>query len=223
MTHAIIFDMDGTLFQTDKILARALDDAFNHLRLQGKWDGLTPIAKYREIMGLPLPQVWATLLPNHSTEERAQIDAYFLARLIEHIGEGNGDLYPKVKEILRYLKDQGYSIFIASNGLVEYLKAIVSYYDLDRWVTETFSIQQIESLNKSDLVGSIIDQYRITNGAVVGDRLSDIQAAKDHGLVAIGCNFDFAQEKELAQADFVIDHLVELQKILPRLNKPLQS
>jgi adenosylhomocysteine nucleosidase len=59
-----------------------------------------------------------------------------------------------------------------------------------------------------------MDRYGITNGAVVGDRLSDIKAAKDNGLVAIGCRFDFAQEDELAQADIVIDDLMELKTIV---------
>ncbi|TKH05950.1 5'-methylthioadenosine nucleosidase, partial [Bacillus wiedmannii] len=89
-----------------------------------------------------------------------------------------------------------------------------SYYDLDQWVTETFSIEQINSLNKSDLVKNILNKYDIKEAAVVGDRLSDINAAKDNGLIAIGCNFDFAQEDELAQADIVIDDLLELKGIL---------
>ena len=85
---------------------------------------------------------------------------------------------------------------------------------MDQWVTETFSIEQIDSLNKSHLVRSIVQKYGITNGAVVGDRLSDINAAKENGLLAIGCNFDFAREEELAQADVVIDDLMELKKII---------
>ncbi len=31
MLQALIFDMDGTLFQTDKILELSLDDTFDHL------------------------------------------------------------------------------------------------------------------------------------------------------------------------------------------------
>ena len=53
--------------------------------------------------------------------------------------------------------------------------------------------------------------------AVVGDRLSDINAAKDNDLVSIGCNFDFAQEDELSQAEVIIDDIIELKTILPRL------
>ena len=69
MVQSFIFDMDGTLFQTNKILELSLDDAFNELRSRNDWDGETPVDQYREIMGVPLPQVWATLLPNHSIEE----------------------------------------------------------------------------------------------------------------------------------------------------------
>lgn len=211
--------MDGTLFQTDKILELSLDDTFNHLRLLDKWNAVTPIDKYREIKGVPLPKVWKTLLPNHSIEEREETDAYFLERLIDNIRDGKGDLYPHVREIFSYLKDNDFSIYIASNGLTEYLNAIVRYYDLSSWVTETFSIEQIESLNKSDLVQSIKEKYDIISGVVVGDRLSDIKAAKDNSLVSIGCNFDFAQQDELSQAGIVIDDLIELKTILPKLNK----
>ncbi|MBU2660225.1 HAD hydrolase-like protein [Bacillus cabrialesii] len=217
MAQSLIFDMDGTLFQTDHILELSLEDAFDFLRSLGKWDTVTPIQKYREIMGVPLPEVWKILLPNHSNEIREKMDAYFLERLIANINQGKGALYPHVEEIFSYLRDNGYSIFIASNGLIEYLKAIVSFYQLDRWVTETFSIQQIHTLNKGDLVNTILKKYGIQQAAVVGDRLSDINAAKDNGLMAIGCHFDFAQEEELAQADFVIHDLLELKTLLPEL------
>jgi phosphoglycolate phosphatase-like HAD superfamily hydrolase len=220
MLQSLIFDMDGTLFQTHKILEASLDETFTHLRSINKWDTVTPIDKYREIMGVPLPLVWETLLPHHSYEDREQTDAYFLERLIDSIRSGKGALYPNVKEVFSYLKKNNYSIYIASNGLTEYLKAIVDQYHLNDWVTETFSIQQIESLNKSDLVKSIIEKYDISvKAAVVGDRLSDIKAAKDNGLVSIGCNFDFAQEEELLQADVVINDLIELKALLPRLLK----
>ncbi|AUZ25372.1 nucleosidase [Bacillus subtilis] len=217
MAQSLIFDMDGTLFQTDHILELSLEDAFDFLRSLGKWDTVTPIQKYREIMGVPLPEVWKILLPNHSNEIREKMDACFLERLIANINQGKGALYPHVEEIFSYLRDNDYSIFIASNGLIEYLKAIVSFYQLDRWVTETFSIQQIHTLNKGDLVNTILKKYGIQQAAVVGDRLSDINAAKDNGLMAIGCHFDFAQEEELAQADFVIHDLLELKTLLPEL------
>lgn len=214
MLQALIFDMDGTLFQTDKILELSLDDTFNHLRHQNKWHTITPLNKFRKIMGVPLPKVWETLLPDHSQADREQTDAYFLERLIENITLGRGALYPNVIKIFSYLKENNYSIYTASNGLTDYLNAIVGYYELDSWVTETFSIQQIQSMDKGDLVKTILNKYDVQSAAVVGDRLSDFYAARDNGLTSIGCNFDFARDEELAMADFVINDLSELKTLL---------
>jgi len=207
---AFIFDMDGTLFQTNTILEPALRETFEYLSTKGQWRGEVPIEKYREIMGVPLPVVWETLLPEHSEEIRNEADSYFLKKLISHINTGNGALYKGVEDLFVHLKSSGHAIYIASNGLIEYLEAIVNYYNLDRWVMETFSIQQVNTHNKSDLVGFIKRKYGIENGAMVGDRLSDIKAAKDNGLTAIGCKFDFAKEEELAQADLIIHDFKEL-------------
>ena len=223
MLQALIFDMDGTLFQTNTILELSLDDTFHFLRERGQWDKETPIEEYRDIMGVPLPKVWKALLPDHSIEIREQTDSYFLKRLVENITSGKGALYPNVKEVFSYLKENNYSIYIASNGLTEYLNAIVSYYHLDQWVTETFSIQQIDSLNKSDLVRGIAEKYDINHAAVVGDRLSDIHAAKENSFVSIGCQFDFAREDELSQADLVVSDLMELKTLLTEMNNELKK
>jgi phosphoglycolate phosphatase-like HAD superfamily hydrolase len=218
MSLSLIFDMDGTLFQTDKILEISLEETFKHLRALNLWEKETPIEKYREIMGVPLPVVWETLSPDHSNEIRKRTNDFFNKKLIAAINEGNGALYPNVIEVFTYLKKNNNSLYIASNGQIEYLNTIVRYYNLDQWVTETFSIQQIQTQNKSDLVGTIVAKYHIEKGVVVGDRLSDINAAKSNGLLAIGCNFDFAQEDELSQADIKIDSLSELLTIVATLN-----
>jgi phosphoglycolate phosphatase len=214
MPGAVIFDMDGTLFQTNKILELSLEETFAYLRSLHEWSSETPTQKYREIMGVPLPVVWETLLPDHSNVIRQSANEFFQEKLIANINNGNGALYPHVYEVFGYLKQAGCSIFIASNGQIEYLNTIVSYYKLDNWVTETFSIQQIQTQNKADLVCHILKKYHIVHAAVVGDRLSDINAAKNNGLMAIGCRFDFAQEDELAQADVTIDDLLELRTLL---------
>lgn len=190
MQASVIFDMDGTLFQTHTILEPSLEDTFDYLRSRQEWSGDTPIQTYREIMGVPLPVVWETLMPAHSPAIREAANRYFHERLMANIRSGKGALYPHAEELFDFLKQSGYALFIASNGQIEYLQAIVEVYKLDAWVTETFSIQHIETLDKADLVRHIMEKYGIRSGAVIGDRLSDIHAAKRNGLLAIGCRFD---------------------------------
>ena len=212
MVKAFIFDMDGTLFQTNLILEPALAATFNVLRVKSLWQGDTPIENYREIMGVPLPVVWETLCPMHSLEIREESNKLFHVKLIEQIRNHKGALYPHVEQTLAALA-QDCPLYIASNGQVEYLQAIVETYQLERFIKGVYSIQSIASGHKSDLVKQVIEENNIQYGAVVGDRASDIQAAHDNQLLSIGVRFDFAQDKELKKADVVIDDLAALLKI----------
>jgi phosphoglycolate phosphatase len=213
MKSAIIFDMDGTLFQTNLILEPALEATFDVLRAQNLWEGDTPVDKYREIMGAALPEVWQTLCPNHSEETRERSNVLFHEQLIELIKGHKGALYEQAEETLEQLSGK-YHLYIASNGQVEYLKAIVEAYGLKRFIENTYSIERIESRNKSELVQLVKEENEIKSGFVVGDRMSDIRAAKENGLTSIGVRFDFSQESELKQADYVVDSLSEILSIV---------
>lgn len=213
MTEAIIFDMDGTLFQTDLILEPALETTFEILRKEKQWVGKTPVEKYREIMGVPLPVVWETLCPNHSLEIREKSNEIFQQQLIIQIRENKGALYDGVEETLTLLSEL-YPLFIASNGQIEYLQAIIEEYKLHRFIQHTYSIQVIPSGNKSELVQLVKTENQIQGVFVVGDRASDIQAAKDNNLTAIGVRFDFAQENELQYADYVVDSFQDILQVI---------
>ncbi|MFC7686567.1 HAD hydrolase-like protein [Ureibacillus sp. GCM10028918] len=214
MNQAIIFDMDGTLFQTNKILEPALEATFDVLRENGLWDDVTPINKYREIMGVPLSVVWETLCPDFSQDDREQSNELFQEKLNEMIRRKKGALYPHVVMTLQSLSTK-YFLFVASNGYEEYLQTIVDTYDLHHYFKNIYSIQLIPSGNKSELVKKVVEENDLAKAWVVGDRLSDFKAAKDNALTSIGVNFDFAQLDELKQADIVINDMKELTTLIP--------
>ncbi|WP_186578740.1 NIF family HAD-type phosphatase [Aquibacillus kalidii] len=218
LVNTIIFDMDGTLFQTNKILEKSLHDTFNELKKKGLWNEVTPIEKYREIMGVPLEEVWKVLLPNGTDQTRIEANHYFQDKLMEHIVKGNGALYTNADRLLANLQQSGYTLFIASNGQQNYLNSICEFYQLNRWVKEVFSIESIASQDKGDLVKTIIKKYNLKEAIVVGDRSSDFNAASANGFQSIGCCFDFAKEEELVKANYIVNDLLEIEDILLELN-----
>ncbi|TMU87630.1 HAD family hydrolase [Bacillus sp. BHET2] len=217
MKAAIIFDMDGTIFQTNRILEASLRDAFHYLRDEGLWKGRTPIETYREMMGAPLSVVWSTLLPDHSIQVRRQMNDVFHEQLIGNIQKGNGALYPNTEKLLGYLSDRGFPIFVASNGYPHYLQAIVESHSLGEWISTCYSIQEIQSEDKADLIRQIKEDHNLSHGIVVGDRLSDFKGAEANHFLSIGCAFDFSQDKELLQADIVVDDLIEIKEYMEKL------
>lgn len=213
MNSAIIFDMDGTLYQTNLILEPALEATFEQLRKKGQWTGITPIEKYREIMGVPLPVVWETLCPEHTIEIRKESNRLFQLALIEQILSGNGALYDEVESTLEKLS-KNHPLFIASNGQTAYLQAIAETYHLARWIKGIYSIDLVASGNKSELVSTVLQENNLQKGYVVGDRSSDIQAAFDNNLTSIGVRFDFSQETELEKANYIVDQFNEIYAII---------
>jgi phosphoglycolate phosphatase len=217
MKAAMIFDMDGTLFQTNRILEASLRDTFQLLRDEEMWKGDTPLEAYREIMGAPLSVVWKTLIPHHPIHVHVKVNEVFHEKLIDNILKGNGALYPHTEELLTYLSDRGFPIFVASNGYPQYLQTIVEYYSMDRWISSCYSIQEIESEDKGELIRKVKEDHVLTHGVVIGDRRSDFKGAEANHFLSIGCAFDFSQEEELLEADIVVGDLMEIIDYLEKV------
>ncbi|MGY0373125.1 HAD hydrolase-like protein [Clostridium sp. JNZ J1-5] len=216
---AVLFDMDGTLFQTEKIVAPALDKTYDHLRKIGKWEGETPVEKCLSVLGSTLPEIWKTLLPEESEDIRKEADKLFLKNLIIEIKGGRGQLYEGVIETLKEISEMGIQIFIASNGLEEYIDAVSKYYQLKRFVTDFYSSGKFKCSSKIQLIEMLLKNYNIQNAIMVGDRKSDIEAAVENNIWSIGCNFGFASSDELKDANYIVNKFNEIIPIVKSIHK----
>ncbi|MGM0845247.1 MAG: HAD hydrolase-like protein [Bacillota bacterium] len=211
--QALIFDMDGTLFKTDAVLLAALDKTFDCLRSVDEWEGETPVRKYLDIMGVPLPEVWRNLLPLHEERLHEKVNRLFHIHLFQEIRNGSGELYPEIVETLEELSKE-YSIFIASNGLNSYLLEIVNYFTMDSFISGVYSIERCSSGRKEDLVKLVLEEQELSSAIMIGDRSSDIKAGKENDLYTVGCSWGFASAGELDEADIVINSIRELGSVL---------
>ncbi|HEY4553632.1 MAG TPA: HAD family hydrolase [Bacillaceae bacterium] len=208
---SIIFDMDGTPFKTETVLAPALEGAFKNLREQALWHSETPIELYLSILGAPMETIWATLLPGSSDRVRAQADRVFWDSLIKEIKEGTGELYPGAEHTVKWLKEKGCSIYIASNGKMAYLRAILEYYGLDMYMTDVYGADRFQTSSKEDLVKKLAEDYSIRDGIMIGDRSSDISAGLKQSFHTICCTFGYGTAEEWAAAHQTISRLSELK------------
>lgn len=214
MNKSVIFDMDGTLFQTEKILEESLNQTLKKLD-ELKIDYIdNPIEKYKELMGVPLDEVWRNLLNDPIDEYIQKANQIFQRSLISCIHLGKGMLYEGVEEVLGYIKSKQYDIFIASNGDVEYLEAIYEKYNLEKYIKNVYSINEIESSSKVDLIRHIIEEENTNPEFIVGDRMSDFQAGKENNINVIGCRFYFSKEDELTQTNHIVNSLKDLKLII---------
>ena len=209
---AMIFDVDGTLFQTESILQYAYEQTFQLLREKGLYTGpVPPIEKMYQTLGMVIDDIWNELLPDVSDEVKDAASEAILTYEIAGLKQGKGKLYPGVKETLEKLAGKGIRLFVASNGLEPYVKEIVSACGLAHLIEYAYSAGEFQTTSKSDLVRILLEEHQLTDAWMVGDRSSDIQAAKDNQLVAVGCDYArFKKEGELDQADIMIKRFSDL-------------
>lgn len=129
--EAIVFDMDGTLFQTESLLLPAYHKMFDILREEGLHSGPTPPEeRILGSLGMLLADIWKNVMPEADEAVHRRADELLLQLEIEGLEAGGTVLYPKVAETLRALHARGVKLFVASNGLEDYIHSIVVVHEL---------------------------------------------------------------------------------------------
>ncbi len=221
---AILFDMDGTLLQTEKLSTPAFIRTFDQLRQKGLWQGETPDERELiNVLGMTIEQIWDKLLPNASEEAIRSADEFLLDNEIQLLKERVTELYPDVKSTLEKLHEKGFALFVASNGQEEYIDAICQEYELKPLMTDLYSAGRFRTHSKNDLVAKLLSDYKIGQAIMVGDRHSDVEAGRTNGLFTIGCDFGFAKPGELDGADVIITSFSQLLNHLPAIDTNTQE
>ena len=220
---AILFDVDGTLFSSEDIIAGAYQDAFGVFADRfPERAALAPVPDLPAILdeiGKPVVEIFRNLAPKIEEDERVMISKMVLETLLERIGRGEGEHYAGVTETLGELHRRGYAFFAASNGRRAYVEAILKKNGTRDLFTEVPAIDGVEIKNKNDLVKSVIVRHGLSGetAVLIGDRTSDRDAARAGGLPFIACRFGHATDpdEEHAGAVAFLDRIGDLLDVLP--------
>ncbi len=205
----IIFDLDGTIFDTREDIA----DAVNFARRRFGKPELT-VDEVTSMVGHGIAALAREAFEGCGVESDAAREA-----IMEYYTANPGrkaHLYPGVRETLSGL-DQ--VLTIVSNKpkvLVEALLKDHGLADFFEFVAggDTFLKKKPDPM----AVEFILKRYRVTREeiCVVGDHSPDIDMAKRAGVRSVYCNYGFFGN-DLVGADLCIDALDELPDVLARL------
>ncbi|WP_336784584.1 HAD hydrolase-like protein [Paenibacillus sp. MMO-177] len=213
--EAVIFDMDGTLFETATLLETVHERLFRTLREEGLYDRTPPLDDLLGCLGMLLEDIWRKLMPGSSEAARLRADELMVQYELEELEAGRGRLYPQTAETLKSLKEQGIKLFVASNGLEAYVKEVARFQGIAELFDGLYSAGEFQTASKVDLVARLLSDHQVKTAWMVGDRSSDVEAAKGNGLVAIGCAYaGYGRDSELADADVCIQAMPELLSLL---------
>ncbi|MBM7565403.1 HAD family hydrolase [Paenibacillus sacheonensis] len=214
--EALIFDMDGTLFETDTLLKGVHERIFQTLREEGLYTNpAPPVEKLLGCLGMLLADIWRSVMPDGSEAAQRRADELMLQYELEGLESGEGELYPHVAETLRELKAQGFRLFVASNGLERYVKEVARYRGIAPLFDGLYSAGEYGTASKVHLVERLLKDHGVSSAWMVGDRSSDVEAGKNNGLQVVGCAYAvYGRQEELNGADALIGDFRQLLELV---------
>ena len=131
-----------------------------------------------------------------------------------------GMVYEGIPDLLSILSKK-HTLAVCSNGGAGYVNAILETYNLSGFFIPVLTLESENVNNK----GGLLKSYISKNGSkplswiMVGDRKTDLEAARLSGCKFIGCTWGHAYEGELTGADIIIEKPDELVKFFSNYEK----
>ncbi|MFD2329831.1 HAD family hydrolase [Cohnella sp. GCM10020058] len=216
LPEAMLFDLDGTLFRTETLLKEVHRRVFATLREEGLYIAPEPpVERLLGSLGMLLAHIWQKVMPDGSQAAQDRANELLLQYELEELENGRGELYEGVPEVLGELKSRGVRLFVASNGLEDYVKEVPRLRGIGDLFEGFYSAGEYATSSKVDLVRLLLEQSGAKSAWMVGDRHSDVEAGKGNGLFTVGCDYaGFRREGELDEADVRIASFSELLELL---------
>lgn len=207
--NLIIFDMDGTILPSIKPVYEAIKRAFAKLG----WAVRFSEEDIKKFFGISSGELYQFIIPAEShlpwQEVREKVREEYAASFRELAG-----VFPGVMETLDILRKRGYRLALYSNSSTMYFDIVISALGIRDRFDYVECIGE-NDLTKTELVQKIKEKLGSSTAAIVGDRIHDIEAARETDSLSIGVLFGYG-EKEPEQADFTINRFDELLCIFDR-------
>ncbi|MBO4819699.1 MAG: HAD family hydrolase [Firmicutes bacterium] len=210
MKKGIIFDMDGTLWDTTPLLLEVWNRVMQgYEETKGKFLSLEEI---RGLMGKTMYEIGEAVMPGVETERQEEIFNGCIDAEDEALIQQGGSLYPGLEDTLKLLQ-KNYHLYIVSNGQENYAHNFIEFYHFEKYFEdeETFG-RTLKS--KAENIKLLVERNGLDEAVYVGDTRQDETSAEEAGVKFIYASYGFG---EALKPDETIGGLGELPRALERI------
>ena len=203
----IIFDMDGTLWNSAKEVVAAWNEIIYKFYPEAK--SLTT-EDMESVMGLTMDRLAQKLFPWLEKEKRDEL----LDACGEHenvyLRTHGATLYPDVENTLRKLKEN-YNLYIVSNCQSGYIEAFLDFYKFRQYF-EDIECYGNNQLEKGDNIRNIVQRNHLTKAVYVGDIQGDYEASCKAGVPFIHAAYGFGTISDPVKSIQTFSELIDVVK-----------
>ena len=182
----IIFDMDGTLWDSAKAVAESWTEV---VAREYTPERVITKDEIKRVMGLTMDKLAAQIFPELPEDRRLQLLDVCGKEENEYLRTHGAKLYPKIEETLQKLKEK-YHLYIVSNCQSGYIEAFLEYYGYGKYI-EDIECYGNNGLVKGENIRKVVERNHLTKAVYVGDIQGDYDASMQAGVEFIHAGYGF--------------------------------
>ncbi|ASU35642.1 HAD family hydrolase [Mucilaginibacter xinganensis] len=185
---SIIFDLDGTLWDSTGNVALAWQAAINEVDYI---DELMTVERVRSITGMTYDSIFDKLFPNLTPSQRAEVQTLCGKHELEILHQKGGELYQGLDETLNQLSKK-YKLFIVSNCQSGYIEVFFKISQMEHYFIghQCFGTK---GNPKAENIKDIVTDHNLKAPVYVGDTMGDYDSATKAGVPFIFADYGFGK------------------------------
>lgn len=209
----ILFDLDGTLINTNEIIIDSFQSTF-----ETHFPG----------MKLTREKIMTFIGPTlHDTFSDYTNDPFTIQAMIESYRDyyvkfefGNFEIYPGVIETIKKLHQIGYNLGIVTSKFKEAAWPSFTHYNLDKYFSVFIALDDVEKPKPHrEPIDIALSRFPSVNEAImIGDNQGDILAGKSAGIYSGGVAWSLKGSAHLMEVnpDFMLSDMNDVFRILKK-------
>ena len=212
--QTILFDLDGTLTDSQEGITKSVQYALAHFGIQ-----VEDLSSLRKFIGPPLTESFKAFYG--MDDEAAHVGLLKYRERFLDVGWAENAVYPGVETMLAQLHRAGKHLLLATSKPELQAKRIMDHFGLSRYFDHICGPgpNAPDGYSKADVIRDALGRSGITDYAdvvMVGDRHHDVEGAHAVGLPCIGVLYGYGEREELTAcgADRIVEDIEALRAVL---------
>ncbi len=203
---AVLFDVDGTLWDSTPIVEKAWNRALRDNNIE---DITITADQLKGLFGLPMNIIIDTILPGYPEDFKLQFAPQCYSYEHDFLQKEPGVLYANLEEALSQLSRMT-RLFVVSNCQAGYIELLFDKTGFAKYFTGHICFGD-NGLSKAENIQYICREYGIEHPLYVGDTIMDYEACRKAECPFVLAAYGFGK---VATPDYVIKEPMDLVDIV---------